>query len=149
MSKTKRIMVTLPGDVLSKLEIASDSSMRPLATEALYRIRLGLMVEERLFVDGERVDDKSLEELEGRFGSGDPISLPSEVKLSDGSDNTDIYEDIGSFCNRDFSGVELDPEWEGRIAREAKALALDAGVNVNLKQGYFYNEQGEKIASWK
>ena len=42
---TKRIMITLPEDVLSKLEIASKESMRPIATEALYRVKLGLNLE--------------------------------------------------------------------------------------------------------
>lgn len=37
-----RIAVTIPEDIYNKLVKASEESMRPLATEALYRIKIGL-----------------------------------------------------------------------------------------------------------
>ena len=39
-------MISVPEDILAKLEKARGESMRPLATEALYRVKLGLMVED-------------------------------------------------------------------------------------------------------
>ena len=34
--------ITIPDDIYNRLTMASDESMRPVATEAVYRIRLGL-----------------------------------------------------------------------------------------------------------
>jgi len=39
---SKQITVTIPDEIYNRLTMASDESMRPLATEAVYRIRLGL-----------------------------------------------------------------------------------------------------------
>lgn len=40
----KRITITLDDSIFEQLKAASEESMRPVATEALYRIRLGLGV---------------------------------------------------------------------------------------------------------
>ena len=39
----KKVMLTVPEDLYRKLEEASERSLRPVATEALYRMRLGLV----------------------------------------------------------------------------------------------------------
>jgi len=39
---SKQITITIPDEIYNRLTMASDESMRPVATEAVYRIRLGL-----------------------------------------------------------------------------------------------------------
>jgi len=41
----KKVMLTVPDEIYVLLEGASEESMRPIATEALYRMKLGLSKE--------------------------------------------------------------------------------------------------------
>jgi hypothetical protein len=50
----KKILLTVPEDIYAKLDLVSRESLRPIATEALYRMKLGLgvKVEAGLKVEG-------------------------------------------------------------------------------------------------
>lgn len=59
--------ITIPGEIYEGLLGASQESLRPIATEAVYRIRLGL---------GER----------GNFGGEGTIPSPKKVEIKTGTE---------------------------------------------------------------
>lgn len=76
----KRITITVDESILEQLKAASEESMRPIATEALYRMKLGLGREklDRLVKDG--VVRKGVKELPSQ-GDGEFKTYFKEKKI--------------------------------------------------------------------
>ena len=103
----KKIQITLQEELYRELLSASEESMRPLATEAVYRIKLGL---EPRVKEASKDILEELRELESR-GS----SVVAEVK----EDYSELVEKIGNSFER-----ELGFEERQELNREIKAAGL-------------------------
>jgi len=73
---TKKIMLTVPEDLYSRIEEASRESMRPIATEALYRVKLGL---DGVLLSGASEDKRSVEG--SKIDSGDRVKVKEGVPV--------------------------------------------------------------------
>lgn len=132
---SKKVMLSIPDDIYGRLELASAESMRPIATEALYRVRLGL---DSSF-SGVRADSA---------GSGGPF-LPEAIVKPDADDFEDMVvaleTKIGSF-DPDY----MDDGIQKELLAECKRISGESGWSWN-KGGYFWNSEGERryVKGWK
>jgi len=139
---SKQITITVPDDILMVLEAASEESLRPLATEAVYQIKRGLKGAT------EQPKAKSREMVYFDLDDG---NVPDEDSFGEEDSSVDPMDAIYEFCSRDFDQQFDDEDLRG-LGAEAYELAKAAGVQVNVKQCYFWKKEGGnvvKLGSWK
>jgi len=129
MFPMKRITISIPDEIYILLEGASSESMRPIATEALYRMKVGLSRTASIEVRENRVD------IINKVGT---IPSASIDRVEDTN-----YEQV-------ISAIERinDPEYQSDSEEisEVRRMVREAGLSYNEKSKALWKQDGEK---WK
>jgi len=111
--------ITIPDEIYERLSGASQESMRPIATEAVYRIKLGLGSGPIMGAGG-----TGSEHISGRGNLAESGTIPSlkEGVLPESHDEY-LYEDIVSRIANSFE-YELDYEGRADLNKAIKEAGL-------------------------
>lgn len=113
---SKRIMITIPDDIYVGLERASEESMRPIATEAIYRIKLGLSSDGESKISTLAPNYKKFEKELDDFADNKPMSWGKVGEYDDLIERIESAYDVGN--------GELDYEERGQLSKDIKEAGL-------------------------
>jgi hypothetical protein len=151
----KKVMLTVPDELYVVLEGASNESMRPIATEALYRLRVGLgggvalqdnrLNRPQLYREVGTIQEKNSEKTKDTqeiedilLNSSRPI--PANMKPSfilPVNDYSDVIEWIEKINDPEY---QSDSEERSKVGKMVK----DAGLSYNARDKKLWKQEGEK-----
>ena len=129
---SKQITITMPDDVHKGLELASEESLRPLATEAVYRIKLGL--------GGVSSRGKAGDILNGAF-EGQPKYKDSNKLKDFGTEKEErSYSEVLEFLDKVMQeGYQMEADEKSKMNR----LVKEAGLVWNGSSKKLWKQDGE------